>query len=169
MGRPRTEPLVVRIGSPWGNTQDRAPGAPREALRCQGGRASTLFAGGTSRRLVLRWPLMNECLVCGSPKVVARRRCRTCYRFYRRTGRDRSADELHRARNHALVRVQKRTASVTGDLVAFLAALGFVVLVFLFIVVFKSPSLPAPAPAPLMRPVVTPSGPVPIPGPTRGP
>ena len=112
---------------------------------------------------------MDVCLVCGSPKVMARGRCRTCYGFYKRTGRDRDGDEIQRARTHAIVRVQQRTASVTADFVGFLAALGFVVVVFLFIVVFKSPSLPAPMPAPNMSAVVTPTGPILIPGPTMGP
>jgi hypothetical protein len=112
---------------------------------------------------------MDECRVCGSTKVLARGRCRTCYRYYRRMGRDRTTDEIQRSRNHAIVRVKQRTASVAGDFVAFLAALGFIMVVFLFIVVFKSPSLPAPMPAPTVRPVVTPTGPVLIPGPTKGP
>jgi hypothetical protein len=109
---------------------------------------------------------MATCLVCGSPKVLAHRRCWTCYRFYKRTGRDRTADEVQ---NDALLRRSFLDTSLMGDILAFLAALGCVVLVLAFIIALKTPSQPALAPAPLMRPVVTPSGLVPIPGPTRGP
>jgi len=112
---------------------------------------------------------VDDCLVCGSLNVVAGGRCRTCDRFLKRTGRDRSADEIERALYHAIIRVQRRAAGLTGDFVAFLTALALILVVFLYIVIFKSPTLTAPMPATNVRPTVTTTGPVLIPGPTKGP
>lgn len=112
---------------------------------------------------------MDECLVCGSPNVVAGGRCRTCDRFLKRTGRDRSADEVERPLYHAIIRIRRRAAGLTGDFVAFLVALALILVVFFYIVIFKTPTLSAPMPAATVRPTVTTTGPVLIPGPTKGP
>jgi hypothetical protein len=117
----------------------------------------------------LLWRPSDECFVCGSRKVVAGGRCRACDRFLKRTGRDRSADEVERTLYHVIIRVQQRAAGLTEDLVAFLVALGLILVVFLYIVAFKTPTLSAPMLAATVRPTVATTGSVPIPGPTKGP
>jgi len=87
---------------------------------------------------------VDECLVCGSPNVVAGGRCRTCDRFLKRTGRDRSTDEIERPLYHAITRIRGRAAGLTADFVAFVAAMVLILVVFLYIVVFKTPTMSAP-------------------------
>lgn len=36
------------------------------------------------------------CSVCGDPKTVAKGRCGTCWKFWKRTGRDRGFDLVRR-------------------------------------------------------------------------
>ena len=153
----------------WAAGPTGRPGPAPEAGKRIRSRASTSFAGWLRSAPVLRWRPVDECLVCGSPNVVAGGRCRTCDRFLKRTGRDRSTDEIERPLYHAITRIRGRAAGLTADFVAFVAAMVLMLVVFLYIVVFKTPTMSAPLPAATVRPTVAPTGPVLIPGPTKGP
>src|SRR6058998_2196859 len=91
-------------GRPWP--------APEAGKRIRS-RASTSFAGWLRSAPVLRWRPVDECLVCGSPNVVAGGRCGTCDRFLKRTGRDRSTDEIERPLYHAITRIRGGVAGLT--------------------------------------------------------
>lgn len=51
---------------------------------------------------------MSRCVVCGHPDLHGHGRCKTCHQYHRRTGRDRTWEQIAKANADAIDRALAR-------------------------------------------------------------